>query len=285
MAEAIDQLKSAFRGELIQPTDGAYDAARKVYNAMIDKRPKLIARCVDVADVMAAVRYGRENGMLTAIRGGGHNGGGLGICDGGLVIDLSRMKSVRVDPAARTARVGAGCVWGDVDHATYPFGMAVPSGFISTTGVAGLTLGGGIGYLTRRYGLTIDNLLSVDMILADGRFVIANAKENADLFWAVRGGGGNFGVVTSFEFRVHPVSTVQFGPTLWPLEQAAEVLKFYRKFIVTAPEEVDGFFAFMVIPPRRCFPSIFIRRPSAALSGAEPGLPRKRRKRPAPCAA
>ena len=254
MAEAIDQLKSAFRGELIQPTDGAYDAARKVYNAMIDKRPKLIARCVDVADVMAAVRYGRENGMLTAIRGGGHNGGGLGICDGGLVIDLSRMKSVRVDPAARTARVGAGCVWGDVDHATYPFGMAVPSGFISTTGVAGLTLGGGIGYLTRRYGLTIDNLLSVDMILADGRFVIANAKENADLFWAVRGGGGNFGVVTSFEFRVHPVSTVQFGPTLWPLEQAAEVLKFYRKFIVTAPEEVDGFFAFMVIPPAPMFP-------------------------------
>jgi len=254
MAEAIDQLKSAFRGELIQPTDGAYDAARKVYNAMIDKRPKLIARCVDVADVMAAVRYGRENGMLTAIRGGGHNGGGLGICDGGLVIDLSRMKSVRVDPAARTARVGAGCVWGDVDHATYPFGMAVPSGFISTTGVAGLTLGGGIGYLTRRYGLTIDNLLSVDMILADGRFVIANAQENADLFWAVRGGGGNFGVVTSFEFRVHPVSTVQFGPTLWPLEQAAEVLKFYRKFIVTAPEEVDGFFAFMVIPPAPMFP-------------------------------
>jgi len=254
MAEAIDQLKSAFRGELIQPTDGTYDAARKVYNAMIDKRPKLIARCLDVADVMAAVRYGRENGMLTAIRGGGHNGGGLGICDGGLVIDLSRMKSVRVDPAARTARVGAGCVWGDVDHATYPFGMAVPSGFISTTGVAGLTLGGGIGYLTRRYGLTIDNLLSVDMILADGRFVIANAQENADLFWAVRGGGGNFGVVTSFEFRVHPVSTVQFGPTLWPLEQAAEVLKFYRKFIVTAPEEVDGFFAFMVIPPAPMFP-------------------------------
>jgi len=254
MAESIDQLKSAFRGELIQPTDGAYDQARKVYNAMIDKRPKLIARCVDVADVMAAVRYGRENAMLTAIRGGGHNGGGLGICDGGLVIDLSQMKGVRVDPAARTARVAAGCVWGDVDHATHPFGMAVPCGFIATTGVAGLTLGGGIGYLSRRYGLTIDSLLSVDMVLADGRFVTANTKENADLFWAVRGGGGNFGVVTSFEFRMHAVSTVQFGPTFWPLEQAAEVLKVYRKFILTAPEEVDGFFAFLVIPPAPMFP-------------------------------
>jgi FAD/FMN-containing dehydrogenase len=254
MPESIDMLKSAIRGELIQPTDVAYDAARKVYNGMIDKRPQLIARCVDVADVIAAVRHGRENGMLTAIRGGGHNGGGLGICDGGLVIDLSRMKGVRVDPAARTARVAAGCVWGDVDHATHAFGMATPSGFISSTGVAGLTLGGGIGYLTRRYGLTIDNLLSVDMILADGRFVTANANENADLFWAVRGGGGNFGVVTSFEFRLHPVSTVQFGPTFWPLEQAAEVLKSYRKFILTAPEEVNGFFAFLVIPPAPMFP-------------------------------
>ena len=254
MPESIDVLGSAIRGELIQPTDAAYDAARTVYNGMIDKRPQIIARCVDVADVMAAVRHGRENGMLTAIRGGGHNGAGLGICDGGLVIDLSRMKGVRVDPAARTARVAAGCVWGDVDHATHAFGMATPSGFISTTGVAGLTLGGGIGYLARRYGLTIDNLLAVDVVLADGRFVTANANENADLFWAVRGGGGNFGVVTSFDFRLHPVSTVQFGPTFWPLEQAADVLKFYRKFILTAPEEVNGFFAFLVIPPAPMFP-------------------------------
>jgi len=254
MPESMVQLKSAFRGELIQATDDAYDTARKVYNGMIDKRPKLIARCVDVADIMAAVRYGRENRMLTAIRAGGHNGGGLGICDGGLVIDVGRMKGVRVDPAARTVRVAAGCLWGDVDHATHAFGLAVPSGFISTTGVAGLTLGGGIGYLTRRYGLTIDNLLSVDMVLADGRFVTANTHENADLFWAVRGGGGNFGVVTSFEFRLHPVSTVQFGPTFWPLEQAAEVLKSYGKFIGTAPEEVNGFFAFLVVPPAPMFP-------------------------------
>src|SRR5579864_8617164 len=217
MAQSIEQLKTAIRGQLIQQEDAAYDAARRVYNGMIDKRPKLIVRAVDVADVMAAVNYGRENGLLTAIRGGGHNGAGLGVCDDGLVIDLSRMKGVRVNPADKTVRVEGGCVWGDVDHATHAFGMATPCGFISTTGVAGLTLGGGIGYLTRRYGLTIDNLLSVDMVLADGRLVTASAKENDDLFWAIRGGGGNFGVVTSFEFRLHPVDMVQFGPTFWSL--------------------------------------------------------------------
>src|ERR1700690_952480 len=239
MAQSIAQLKAAIRGQLIQHEDATYDAARRVYNGMIDKRPKLIVRAVDVGDLMAAVRYGRESGLLTAIRGGGHNGAGLGTCDGGLVIDLSPMRGVRVDPARRTVRAAGGCVSGDLDHAAPPFGMATPCGFISTTGVAGLTLGGGIGYLTRRYGLTIDNLLSVDMILADGRFVTASAEENEDLFWAIRGGGGNFGVVTSFEFRLHPVSTVQFGPTFWPLEQAADVLKSYREFILTAPEEVS----------------------------------------------
>src|ERR1700757_391656 len=194
--ESLDQLRNSFRGELIHPGDPGYESARKVYNGMIDKRPRLIARCVDVADVIAAVRFGVANRMLTAIRGGGHNGAGLGVCDGGLVIDLSRMKGIRVNPSDRTVRVEAGCVWGDVDHATHPFGLATPSGFISTTGVAGLTLGGGIGYLSRRYGLTIDNLLSVDMVLADGSFVTANSKENPDLFWALRGGDGNFGVVT-----------------------------------------------------------------------------------------
>ncbi len=252
--QSVDQLKTMFRGELIQPTDAAYESACKVYNAMINKRPRLIARCVDVADVIAAVKFGRENGLLTAIRGGGHNGAGLGTCDDGLVIDLSRMKGIRVDPAARTVRVEAGCVWGDVDHATHAFGMATPCGFISTTGVAGLTLGGGIGYLTRKYGLTIDNLLAVDMVLADGRFVTANSSENSDLFWAVRGGGGNFGVVTSFEFRLHPVDIVQFGPTFWPLEEAASVLKAYTNFIKNAPEEISGFFAFLVIPPAPMFP-------------------------------
>jgi len=252
--QSIDQLRSAFRGELIQPTDAAYDSARKVYNGMIDKRPKLIARCVDVADVMAAVQFGRDNQLLTAIRGGGHNGAGLGTCDDGLAIDLSPMKGIRVDPAARTVRVEAGCVWGDVDHATHAFGMAVPCGFISTTGVGGLTLGGGIGYLTRQYGLTIDNLLSVDVVLADGRFVTANADENSDLFWAVRGGGGNFGAVTSFQFRLHPVSIVNFGPTFWTLDQAADVLRAYRGFIVDAPEYINGFFAFLVVPPVPMFP-------------------------------
>src|ERR1700680_2641516 len=240
----IEQLRSSVRGAIVQPGDEAYESARMVYNRMIDKRPALIVRCVEVADVIAAVDYARTNNVLTAIRGGGHNGGGLGTCDGGLVIDLSTMRGIRVDPAARTVRVAAGGVWGDVDHATHPFGLAVPTGFISTTGVAGLTLGGGIGYLTREYGLTIDNLLSADVVLADGRFVTASAKENDDLFWAIRGGGGNFGVVTSFEFRLYPVSTVQFGPTFWPLEQAADVLKSYREFILTAPEEVNGFFAF-----------------------------------------
>src|SRR5215467_13832907 len=255
MAQSIEQISAAIRGQLIRPTDATYDAARKVYNGMIDKRPKLIVRAVDVGDVMAALHYGRENRLLTAIRGGGHNGAGLGTCDGGLVIDLSPMKGIRVDPAAGTVRAEAGCVWGDVDHATYAFGMATPSGFISTTGVAGLTLGGGIGYLTRRYGLTIDNLLSVDMVLADGRFVTASTKENEDLFWAIRGGGGNFGVVTSFEFRLHPVSTVQFGPTFWPLEEAGTVLRAYRDFIKKAPEDVSGYFAFLIVPPVPMFPA------------------------------
>lgn len=250
----VETLKSAFRGELIQPSDSGYDAARKVYNGMIDKHPHLIARCVDVADVIAAVNFGRVNNLLTAIRGGGHNGAGLGTCHEGLVIDLSRMKGIRVDPEAKTVRVEAGCVWGDVDHATHPFGLAVPCGFIASTGVAGLTLGGGIGYLTRQFGLTIDNLLSVDMVLANGTFVTANSHQNSDLFWAIRGGGGNFGVVTSFEFRLRPVMMVHFGPTFWELSEAEMVLKAYRDFIAKAPEYVNGFFAFLVVPPAPMFP-------------------------------
>ncbi len=252
--QAIDQLRQSFRGELIQPTDAAYEAARRVYNGMIDKHPRLIARCVDVADVIAAVGFGVENGMLIAIRGGAHNGAGLGVCDDGLVIDLSRMRGIHVNPDARTVRVEPGCVFGDVDHATHAFGMAVPSGFVSSTGVGGLTLGGGIGYLSRRYGLTIDNLLSADVVLADGRFVTASSEENPDLFWALRGGGGNFGVVTSFQFRLHPVSTVQFGPTFWPIEEAGTVLTAYRDFIQKAPEHLTGFFAFLIIPPVPLFP-------------------------------
>jgi len=250
----VEQLRSRFRGELVQPGDAAYDHARRVYNGMIDKHPRLISRCVDVADVIAAVDFGRENGLLTAIRGGGHNGAGLGICDDGLVIDLSHMKGVRIDPTMRTARVEAGCTGGDVDHATHAFGMATPTGTVASTGIAGLTLGGGIGHLTRTFGLTVDNLLEVDVVLADGRFVTANEKQNPDLYWAVRGGGGNFGVVTSFLYRLHLVKMVSAGPTFWPIEQTPEVMKAYREFITQAPLDVSGFFAFLTVPPVPLFP-------------------------------
>src|SRR5271165_973937 len=227
----IAPFRASLRGELIEPGDPGYDAARKVYNGMIDRHPRLIARCADVADVMTAVKFGREQKLVVAIRGGGHNAGGLGVCDDGLVIDLSSMSYVRVDPKKKIVLAGGGALWRDVDHATHAFGLAVPAGIISSTGVAGLTLGGGIGYLTRRYGLTIDNLLSVDMVLADGSFVVASAEENSDLFWAIRGGGGNFGIVTSFLFEAHPISTVCAGPMLWNLADAADVMKWYWEFI------------------------------------------------------
>ena len=251
---AIAAFRASLRGELIEPSDSSYDAARRVYNAMIERRPRLIALCADVADVISAVKFAREQGLLVAIRGGGHNAGGLGVCDDGLVIDLSSMSYVHVDPRKKTVLVGAGALWRHVDHATHAFGLAVPSGIISTTGVAGLTLGGGIGYLTRRYGLTIDNLLAVEMVLADGRFVTANGKENVDLFWAVRGGGGNFGVVTSFLFKAHPVHTVYGGPMLWPMEDAAEMMRWYRSFIAKASADLYGFFAFHTVPPWSPFP-------------------------------
>ena len=250
----IEPLRAQLRGAIIQPGDGDYDTARRVYNGMIDKRPAHIVRCADVADVIATVGFARTHGLLTAIRGGGHNGAGLGTCDDGLVIDLSRMKGIRVDPGARTVRVEPGCTGADMDHATHAFGMATPGGTVSTTGVAGLTLGGGIGHLTRPYGLAVDNLLEVDVVLADGRFVTANDRENSDLFWAVRGGGGNFGVVTSFLFRLHAVSTVIAGPTFWPMEQVPEVMAKYQEFILEAPEDVSGFLAFLTVPPVPLFP-------------------------------
>ncbi|HEY3227620.1 MAG TPA: FAD-binding oxidoreductase [Roseiflexaceae bacterium] len=253
----VQDFRSRLRGELIRPGEAGYEQTRKVYNGMIDKRPALIARCVDVADVIGAVNFAREHTLTLAVRGGGHNGAGLASCDGGLVIDLSRMKGIHVDPAARTARVEGGCTWGDVDHATHPFGLATPSGFISTTGVGGLTLGGGIGYLSRTHGLTLDNLLGVDMVLADGSFLTASAEEHADLFWAVRGGGGNFGVVTSFLFQLHPISTVYGGPMLWPIEQAADLLRFWRDFILSAPEDINGWFGFVTVPPAPPFPEQF----------------------------
>lgn len=254
-ATTVNDLEGSLRGQLLRPGDSGFHAASQVYNAMIQREPAVIARCADVADVIAAVRFARDNDLIVAVRGGGHNAGGLGVCDGGLVIDLSRMRGVRVDPDERTARVEGGCTWGDVDHATHAFGLATVSGIISTTGVGGLTLGGGHGYLTRKYGLTIDNLLAADVVLADGRLVRASADENEDLFWALRGGGGNFGVVTSFLFRLHCVDTVHAGPTLWQLEDAAEAMRFYRDLMREAPEDLYGFFAFLSVPPGPPFPA------------------------------
>jgi hypothetical protein len=266
-----EQLKASLRGDLIRPNDEGYDAARKIYNGMIDKRPAFIAQCVDVADVIAAVNFGRDAGLPIAVRGGTHSGPGLGTVDDGLVIDLGRMRGTRADPTRRTVRVQGGCRWGDVDHATHPFGLATPSGFVSTTGVGGLTLGGGIGYLSRRFGLTIDNLIGADVVLADGRFVTASATENPDLFWALRGGGGNFGVVTSFEFCLHPVSTVYGGPMMWPLERAAEVMQRWRDFILRAPEEINGWFAFLMVPPGPPFPDPFHLKKMCAVVWCDTG--------------
>jgi FAD binding domain-containing protein/berberine-like enzyme len=253
-AQAARQELTEFRGRLIGPGDSDYDEARAVYNAMIDKRPALIARCADADDVATAVGFARDHGLLLAVRGGGHNGAGLGTCDDGVVIDLSLLKDVEVDPANRTVRVGGGCTWSDVDSATNEHGLATPSGIISTTGVGGLTLGGGLGHLTRKYGLTIDNLLEAELVLASGERVRASSGENPDLFWAIRGGGGNFGVVTSFTFRLHEVGTVIGGPTFWPVEQGAEILSAYREFLPSAPRELNGFFAFHTVPPGPPFP-------------------------------
>ena len=251
---AVQCLKRGLRGRLIVPEDADYHRARQVYNGMIDRYPRLIVRCAHLADAIAAVRFARENELLLAIRGGAHNGPGLGTCDDGVVIDLSALHGVSVDLSARTVRVQGGCTLGDVDRATHAFGLAVPSGIVSTTGMGGLTLGGGSGYLTRRYGLTIDNLLEADVVLADGRLVTASASRNADLFWALRGGGGNFGVVTSFLFRAHPVHTVYAGLTLWTLDRATEVLQWYREFLPGAPEDLYGFFGFKSVPAGAPFP-------------------------------
>jgi len=251
---AISQFASHLKGKLITAADSDFDTARAVHNGMIDRRPALIAQCDGVDDVAACVNFARERSIRLSVRGGGHSAPGLGVCDGGLVIDLASFKSISVDPAGRTVWVGGGCTWGEVDQATHPHGLAVPCGIIASTGVGGLTLGGGHGYLTRKYGLTIDNLLAAKMVLADGSQVTASQEENPDLFWAIRGGGGNFGVVTSFQFRCHPVSTVVAGPTFWEMEKAGDVMRWYRDFIRTAPEELAGFFAFLVVPPGPPFP-------------------------------
>jgi len=251
---AIESLRGHLRGDLILPDDARYDESRKVYNAMIDRRPALIARCHGTADVVAAVNFARDNLLLVSVRGGSHNVTGSAVCNGGLVIDLSPMKGTRVDPGRRTLRAEGGCTWGDADHATHEYGLATPGGIISTTGIGGLTLGGGIGHLTRHYGLSCDNVISADVVTADGRTLTASKDENADLYWALRGGGGNFGVVTSFQFRLHPVDAVYAGPILYPLERAADALRFYRDYMHEAPDEMGAFFAFLIVPPGPPFP-------------------------------
>src|SRR6202051_489802 len=252
--EAKSKLRENLRGMVIGRGEADYDETRALYNGMIDKRPLLIARCVDVADVMTAVNFGRDNDLRIAIRGGGHNGPGLASVDDGLVIRVAAMRGVRVDPVARTARVGAGCTQGDFDHAPHAFGLAVPAGIISTTGIAGLTLSGGHGYLSRKYGLTIDNLIEADVVLADGSFVVASKDKNPDLFWALRGGGGNFGVVTSFAFQLHPVSTVFAGPIDWDQKHARTIMQNYRDFLPTAPEELGVFLGLKTVPSCAPFP-------------------------------
>ncbi|MEZ4505399.1 MAG: FAD-binding oxidoreductase [Thermomicrobiales bacterium] len=253
-ADAVEQLRAVVRGAVIAPSDPGYDEARAVYNAMIDKRPALIVQAADVADVMQGVSFAAANDLPICVRGGGHNAAGLGTCDDGVVIDLGRMKAVHVNPNTKRVLVEGGATWGDVDHATAPFGLAVPCGIISTTGVGGLTLGGGFGYLSRKHGLTIDNLVSADLVLADGSFVTVSATEHPDLFWAIRGGGGNFGVVTAFEFQARPVSTVTAGVLFYELDKAEELMKLYRTFIDTAPRELAIFFGFLMTPPAPFLP-------------------------------
>jgi FAD/FMN-containing dehydrogenase len=261
----ITQFRQSLRGRLIARGDSDYDAQRQLHNAMIDKRPLLIARCADVADVVSAVGFARTHNLPVAVRGGGHNGPGLGSVDDGLVIDMSAMKGVRVDAANGTVRVEAGCTSGDVDHATHAYGLAVPFGIVSTTGVAGLTLGGGIGYLSRKCGLTIDNLLEADVVLADGSIVTASAWRNADLYWGLRGGGGNFGIVTSFLFRAHPVKQVFAGPIFWDMDHAGAVMRAYRDFLPGAPEELGIFVGLKKVLPVEPFPAEHHGKPACAI--------------------
>src|SRR5436190_2209961 len=237
----IQSLKVAFHGELFEPADSGYNDARRIWNASVDKHPALIARCSGVADVIAALKFARENNLLTAIRGGGHNVGGRALCDGGIVLDLSRMRGIHVDAEAKRVRVQPGVLLGELDRETHVYGMAVPAGVVSRTGIAGLTLGGGVGWLVRKYGLTCDNVISFEIVTADGQVLTASADQHPDLFWALRGGGGNFGVVTSFLFRAWPVATVLGGLIVYPRDQAASVLRHYRDYIATASEDLTAY--------------------------------------------
>ena len=241
----IQQFRATFQGDLFTPESSGYGDACRLWNASVNKRPALIARCSGLADIVAAVNFAREHNLLTAIRGGGHNVGGRALCDDGIVIDLSQMRAVHVDPATRTVRVQGGATLGDLDRETHAFGLAVPSGVVPKTGIGGLTLGGGVGWLLRRYGMSIDNLLSCQVVTADGNVRTASGSENADLFWALRGGGGNFGVVASFEFQAHPVRTVLGGLLLYPREAAVDVIRHFRGYMASAPEELTAYAALL----------------------------------------
>lgn len=246
---SVETLREQVRGKVITADDPGYDEARSVHNGMFDKRPKVVVASEQVADVIATVNFARENSLDLSVRGGGHSAPGFGTNDGGVVIDLSPMRTVRVDPKTKTARAGGGTTWGDFNQATHAFGLATTGGIVSTTGIGGLTLGGGIGYLSRGYGLSCDNLISADVVTADGKFLVASERENEDLFWALRGGGGNFGVVASFEYQLHEVDQVYAGPIFYELEHTAVLLEFFREYIVDAPEEFGGFPAFQIAPP------------------------------------
>jgi FAD/FMN-containing dehydrogenase len=270
----LASLRESLHGPVIGPEDEGYDEARSIWNGMIDRRPAYIARCTGVADVAAAVRFARERELLVAVRAGGHGVGGHAICDGGLVIDLSPMKGIRVDPQARTARAEAGVLWGELDRETQLHGLATVGGIVTHTGIAGLTLGGGIGWLMRKHGATVDNLVSVDLVTADGELLTAGEDENPDLFWGVRGGGGNFGIVTSFEYRLHRVGPIVLaGPIFHPLEDAREVLAFYREFIATAPDELTTIFELGVAPPAPFLPEDVHGKPIVMVGACYAGAP------------
>ena len=270
----LERLRDAIRGPVIGPDDEGYDAARAIWNGAIDRRPAFVARCTGVADVVAAVRFARERDLLVAVRSGGHGVGGHGLCDGGLVIDLSPMKGIRVDPVARTARAEAGVLWGELDRETQLHGLATVGGIVTHTGIAGLTLGGGIGWLMRKHGATVDNLLSVDLVTAEGELLTVSGDENPDLFWGIRGGGGNFGIVTSFEYRLHPVGPIVLaGPIFHPFEDAREVLRFYREFIATAPDELTTIFELSVAPPLPFLPEDVHGKPVVMVGGCYAGAP------------
>jgi FAD/FMN-containing dehydrogenase len=266
------ELDRSLRGQVLQPGDAEYDAARRIWNGMIDKYPRMIARCGGTADVVAAVNFAREHELLISVRGGGHNVAGNAVCDGGLMIDLSQMRSVHVDPSRSTARVQGGATWGDVDRETQLFGLATPGGVVSTTGVAGLTLGGGYGYLRKKYGLTCDNVLSVEMVTAGGSVVIASENENADLFWGVRGGGGNFGIVTSFEFQLHPVGpTVQQLLVLYPAEESQFIWRSTFDYVDSAPDELSLHALIFTVPLDPAYPEELHGREAMMVKGVYAG--------------